>query len=66
MINICFLTSRFFICTREIIRDYGSIETVYDDKLTNLFYMKVGVPIRASLGLGNEEKDIDEISIFSK
>ena len=26
--------------------------------------MKVGVPIRASLGLGNEEKDLDEISIF--
>jgi len=59
-----FLPQDSLFAQGEIIKDYGSIETVYDDKLTNLFYMKVGVPIRASLGLGNEEKDLDEISIF--
>lgn len=59
-----FLPDDSLFAQGEIIKEYGQIETVYDDNLTNLFYMKVGVPIRAYMGLGNEEKDVDEISIF--
>jgi len=59
-----FLPEDSLFAQSEIIKKYESLETIYDDNIKNLFYLKFGLPIRINLGLGNEDKNLDEISLF--